>query len=148
MKTKSLLSVFALLLLTITGCNKLSPEAISGIHLASVTARERAAFVNALAGKDEFLQAHSEGLSAQATALAQFDSAIQISNGKLTDASKTVLIQMAETATARVKTFSEWVLRQTSPPEWANTHLVALNSTAAMLNKVADQFKAEKAQVK
>jgi hypothetical protein len=137
-----------ILLLLCAACNKLSPEVVSGIHLASVTAHERAAFVNALAGKDAFLQAHAEGLSAQATALGQFDAAIQISNGKLTDASKVTLAQMADTATARVKTFAEWLLRQTSPPEWATAHLEALNSTASMLNKIKAQFEAEKAQVK
>jgi hypothetical protein len=129
------------LLLFITGCDKkLDPTVISGIRLVEATSRERASFFLEFSKQypnNELIKTHSDGLNAQADALNNFLKEIELTKGKLSPQAQSAFISMADTATARSKSFAIWIERlATPPPDFLAKHALALQKQAELMELI------------
>ena len=139
MKKWAVLPVF--LLLFVTGCEKkLDPTIIAGIRLVEATSQERAAFFLEFSKQypnNELIKAHCEGLNAQASALDNFLKEIELTKGKLSEQAQKTFCDMADTATARSKSFAIWVERlDTPPPDFLIKHGEALQKQAELMQLI------------
>jgi hypothetical protein len=126
-------------LLLLSGCEKLPPEVISGLQLASANSKESALFVEQAAKDMPELQDHVTGLKAQAAGLGLLCDSVGM-DGKLSEAGKQALRETAKTAEARYRLFEIQVKRMNSPPEWCKLHLESLKHLADLLGMMAQKL--------
>lgn len=159
------MALVLILLVSMTGCDKVSPATISVVKTVSATARERAVsfdiIKNLITAKnpadqvtiDKFLVDHGSGLQAEAKGFDDLSKALDASS-TIEKATKVQLVNAADTAKTRALIFSKMsaylsakggqATDQAQLQAFISAHQTALNSIADMTAQIAASFNKDK----
>lgn len=139
-------------LLMFCGCEKLNDAQKSGLSLAALTAKERAAAFDVIKGQlrpakaehalllQRYVDAHARQLNAQSIALADLVKSVQ-AGSILSDAARKALGEESRTAVSRARNFELTMpdidASDSGVAQFLSAHLAALNGQAASLTELS-----------